>query len=166
MRATLKLVTIFPLMNKILLVNESNIEVSNDLPSNSRPAHYRCLIFPCLFLKVGQEKMAHGTDRGAANELSQRAKKWDGRNAYISHFIKLCRQTTVTLCDPPFNLHRIQSKSQQNRRSPLVHFINFFYSLEPFTAQYSKHHLTVAEFISAESSHSRLLSTLRWCLLG
>lgn len=75
MRATLKLVTIFPLMNKILLVNESNVEVSNDLASNSRPVRYRCLIFPCLFLKVGQEKMAHGTDRGAANELSQRAKK-------------------------------------------------------------------------------------------
>lgn len=68
------------------------------------------------------------------------------------------------LLSPYVILHSAGTESSPNpskiNRSPLVHFINFFYSLEPFTAQYSKHHLTVAEFISAESSHSRLLSTL------
>lgn len=163
-------------MNKILLVNESNIEVSNDLPSNSRPAHYRCLIFPCLFLKVGQEKMAHGTDRGAANELSQRAKKGDGRNAYISHFIKLCRQTTVTLCDPPFSWHRIQSKSQQNQqKSPgalhqlLLQPRAFYSPILKTSSDCSRVHLS-RKFPLQTSKHIKLMSTwviglVQLCLL-
>lgn len=120
--------------------------------------------------------MAGGTDKRAANELSQRAKKGDGRNACTSHFIKLCRQTTVTLWDPPFNLHRIQSKSQQNQQKSLGAIQQLllqpraFYSPILKTSSYCSRVLLNRKFPLQTSKHIKVMSTwviglVQLCLL-
>lgn len=43
------------MMTKILAASDSNLEVSDNAPSNSRPGHLRFLSL-VFFLKVGQEK--------------------------------------------------------------------------------------------------------------
>lgn len=51
------------MMTKILAASDSNLEVSDNAPSNSRPGHLRFLSL-VFFLKVGQEKKSPRRQRG------------------------------------------------------------------------------------------------------